>query len=91
MVYCTWKTLKKYYKNNVFKVSAPTWKYEFKLSDGRSFGKKHEKITTNPPIQIYLNEVHDRMTCQIKLRYVFELLMPEATKLLQSTGKKIHK
>ena len=33
-IYYTWKNIKKLYKNNKFKISAPTWKEEFKLSDG---------------------------------------------------------
>ena len=29
-----WKNIKKSYKNNKFKISAPTWNEEFELSDG---------------------------------------------------------
>ena len=28
-VYCTWKNIKKSYKNNTFKISTPTWNEEF--------------------------------------------------------------
>ena len=28
-IYCTWKNMKKLYKNNKFKISAPTWNEEF--------------------------------------------------------------
>ena len=31
---CTWKNVKKSYKNNKFKISNPTWNEEFELSDG---------------------------------------------------------
>ena len=33
-IYYTWKNIKKSYKNNKFKISAPTWNEEFELTDG---------------------------------------------------------
>ena len=33
-VYYTWKNIKSSYKNNKFKISAPTWKDEFELPGG---------------------------------------------------------
>ena len=33
-IYYTWKNIKKLYKNNKFKISAPTWNDEFELPDG---------------------------------------------------------
>ena len=33
-IYYTWKNTKKSYKNNKFKISAPTWDKEFELPDG---------------------------------------------------------
>ena len=33
-IYNTWKNIKKSYKNNEFKLSAPTWNEEFELPDG---------------------------------------------------------
>ena len=30
----SWKDIKKSYRNNKFKISAPTWNEEFKLPDG---------------------------------------------------------
>ena len=33
-IYYTWKNIKKSYKNNGFKISAPTWNEEFELPDG---------------------------------------------------------
>ena len=62
-IYYTWKNIKKSYKNNKFKISAPTWNEEFELPDG-SYSvsdiqdyfeyiiKKHETVTDNPPIKV---------------------------------------
>ena len=37
-IYYTWKkNIKKSYKNNKFKISAPTWNEEFELPDGSYF------------------------------------------------------
>ena len=33
-MYYTWKNIEKPYKNNIFKISAPTWNKEFELPDG---------------------------------------------------------
>ena len=33
-IYYTWKNVKSSYNNNKFKISAPTWSEEFRLSDG---------------------------------------------------------
>ena len=33
-IYYTWKNMKKSYKNNKFKISAPKWNEEFELPDG---------------------------------------------------------
>ena len=33
-MYCSWKSIKKLYKNNKFKISARTWYDKFKLSNG---------------------------------------------------------
>ena len=33
-IYYTWKNIKKSYKNNKLKISAPTWNEEFELPDG---------------------------------------------------------
>ena len=32
-IYYTWKNIKKSYKNNKFKISAPTWNNKFELPD----------------------------------------------------------
>ena len=33
-IYYSWKNIKSSYKNNEFKISAPTWNDEFKLPNG---------------------------------------------------------
>ena len=33
-IYYTWKNIQKSYKNNKFKILAPTWNEEFELPDG---------------------------------------------------------
>ena len=33
-MYYTWKNMKKWYKNNEFKISAPTWNKKLDLPDG---------------------------------------------------------
>ena len=67
-IYYTWKNIKSEYKNNKFKISAPTWNDTFDLPDG-SYSisdiqdyfefiiKKHETLTENPPVQIYPNKI----------------------------------
>ena len=39
-IYYTWKNLKKLYKTNKFKISAPTWNEGFELPDG-SYSVSH--------------------------------------------------
>ena len=34
-IYYTWSNVKRSYKNNKFKISAPTWSDEFELPDGK--------------------------------------------------------
>ena len=67
------KILKKSYKNNKFKISALTWNEVFELLD-RSYSvsdiqdylkytfKKHETLTDNPSIMIYVNKTENRIT-----------------------------
>ena len=99
-IYYTWKNIKSKYKNNKFKISAPTWKDTFDLPDG-SYSiadiqdyfefiiKKHEALTENPSIQIYPNKIKNRIVFKIKTGYKLELLTPEAMKLLGSTKKDV--
>ena len=53
--------------------------------------KKHEAITDNPSIRIYINKIVNRITFKIKTGYYLELLTPGTMKLLGSTRSKITK
>ena len=84
-IYYTWKNIKSIYKNNKFKISAPTWNETFDLPDG-SYNiseiqdyfeyiiKKHETIGENAPILIYTNTINNRIVFKIKTGYKLELL-----------------
>ena len=67
-IYYTWKNIKSEYKNNKFKISAPTWNDAFDLRDGyysiedisdyfEFIIKKYETLTENPQIQIDPNKI----------------------------------
>ena len=71
-IYYTWKNIKSAYNKNKFKNSAPTYNEEFDLLDG-SYSisdiqeyfeyiiRKHETIANNPPVQIYVNNIKNRI------------------------------
>ena len=72
-IYYTWKNIKKSYKKNKFKISAPTWNEEFELPDGlysvsdiqdysEYIIKEHDTVTDNPSIRIYVNKIENRIT-----------------------------
>ena len=72
------KTLKHFYKDNKFEISAPTWIKKRELPDGSYFMsdiqnysqyiiKKHEIIIDNPPIRIYLNKIEAALHCYLQL------------------------
>ena len=95
-IYYTWKNVKSIYKNNKFKISAPTWNETFDLPDGsynisemqdyiEDIIKKYETIGENAPILIYPNTINNRMVFKIKSGYKLELLSKETMKLLGST------
>ena len=101
-VYYTWKNIKSEYKNNKFKISAPTWNDTFDLpygsysiSDIQDYFefiiKKHETLTENQPIQIYPNKIKSRIVFKIKTGFKLELLTPEAMKLSGNTKKDVDK
>ena len=48
-------------------------------------------MTDNPPAEIYVNQMEDRVTFRIKTRYYLALLIPETMKVLGSTKSKITK
>ena len=47
--------------------------------------KKHETITNNPPVQISVNKIKNRIVFKIKIHYKLELLSLETLKLSEST------
>ena len=96
----TWKNIKSSYKNNKFKISAPTWRDQFELPDGsysisdiqgyfQYIIKKHSESVDNQPIEIIVSRNENRITFKIKNGYCLELLTPETMKLLGSTESKI--
>ena len=99
-VYYTWKNIKSEYKNNKFKISAPTWNGEFDLPDA-SYSvsdiqdyfeyiiKKHGTIADNPPVQTYVNKIKNRIVFKIKTDYKLELLSKETMQVLGSSKKDI--
>ena len=101
-IYYTCKNIKSEYSNNKFKISAPTWNDTFDLPNG-SYSisdiqdyfefiiKKQETLTENPPVQIYLNKIKNRVVFKIKTGCKLELLTPETMKLLESTKKMLIK
>ena len=101
-IYYKSKNIKKSYKNNKFKKSAPAWNENFELPDGsysvshiqgcfKYILKKHETVTYNPSITIYINKIENRITFKIKIGNYLELSTPETMKLLGSTKSRITK
>ena len=101
-IYHTWKNIRKQYKNNELKIIAPIWNDEFELRDG-SYSvsdiqdciefiiKKHEILTSIPPINVYINRINNKLVFKIKDGYKLELQTPETMKLIDSTKKLIDK
>ena len=92
----TWKNIKELYKNNTFKVSPPMCNDRFWISDGsysvsdiqdyfEHIIKKHETVKDYPPRKTYANKKEKRITINTKTGYHFQLLTPEAMKLLGCT------
>ena len=87
-IYYTWKNIKSEYNNNKFNISAPTWNNTFDLPDG-SYSifdiqdyfefiiKRHKTLTENPPVEIYVNKIKNKIVFKIKTGYKLELLTPE--------------
>ena len=61
-------------------MSAPTWNEKFELPDGsysvsdiqyyfKYIIKKHEIVTDNPPVKIYINKIENRIRFRIKTWY----------------------
>ena len=53
------------------------------------FIKKHETLTENPPVQIFVNKIKNRIAFKIKTGYKLELLTLETMKLLGNTKKNL--
>ena len=51
--------------------------------------KKHETLTDNPPIRLYVSKIGNRITFKIKTGYYLQLLIPNTMKLLGSTKSSI--
>ena len=94
----TWKNIKSAYSNNKFKISVPTLNDQFDIPHGcysisdiqdcfEYIIKKHETLTQNLPLQIYMN----RILFKIKAWHKLELLSLETIKLLDSTKKMLIK
>ena len=97
-IYYTWKNIKSGYNNSKFKISAPTWNDTFDLPDGfysvsdiqdyfEYIIKKHETIADNSPVQIYANEIENRIAFKIKTGYKLELLTKGTMQLLGDLKK----
>ena len=89
-------------KNNKFQIWVPTWNEEFELRYGsysvsyiqdyfKYIFKKHEIVTDNHSIMIYLNKIENRITLKIKAAYYLERLTSETMKLLGGTKSTINK
>ena len=101
-IYYTWKNIKAEYNNNKFKISASTCNDTVDLPDGsysvsaiqdyfKNIIKKHETIADNPPAQIYVNKIKNRIVFKVKAGYKLELLSEEIMQLLGSSKKVIDK
>ena len=80
-IYYIWKNIKKSYRNNKFKVSAPTWNEEIELPDRSYFVsdiqdyfefmlKKYGEKTDNLSIKMYVNKIENRIKFKIRLDIV---------------------
>ena len=101
-IYYAWKKIKSEYDNNKFKISAPTWNDSFHSLDG-SYSiadiqdyfefiiKKHKSSTENPPAQVFVNKIKNRIVFKIKTGNKLELLTAETMRLRGSTKKDVDK
>ena len=101
-IYYTCKNIKKSYKSDKFKISAPIQNKEFKLPDGTYFVsgiqeyfeyilKKRGEKTVNPSIKTHINIIENGIIFKIKTGYYLEILTIETMKLLRSTKSNITK
>ena len=97
-IYCTWKNIKKSYKNNKFKVSPPTRNGEsqfphgsYSVSDIQDYFENILTVVGNPSINMYVNKKENRITFKTKTGYYLQILTPDTMKLLESSKSKINK
>ena len=87
-IYYTLKNIKIECNNNKFKISIPTWNEAFHLPDGsytiddiqdyfEFIIKKHETLTDNSSVNIYVNKIKNRIVFKTKNGCKIELLTPE--------------
>ena len=100
-IHYTWRNIRSEYKNNKFKIFAPTWNDAFDFPNG-SYSvsnvqdyfeyiiKKHETIADNRPVLIYVNKIKNKIIFKIKSGYKLELLTKETTQLLGSSKNIIY-
>ena len=55
------------------------------IQDYFDYIKKHETVTDNPSIKIYVNKIVNTITFKSKTKYYLELLKPETIKYIGST------
>ena len=84
-IYCIWKTIKKSYNNNKFKISATKWNEKFELPDASY------SISDTQDYFEYILKTENRVTFKTKTGYYLVPLTPETMKLLGSTKSKITK
>ena len=87
------KIQKSHTKTIKLKISASTWNEEFGLRDG-SYSvlysqdyfwyiiKKHEAVSDNSPVRIYMNEIENSITFRIKAGYYLEILTLKTIKII---------
>ena len=88
-IYYTWKNIKRLYINNKYKI-APTRKEKIELTNWSNsisyiqdhlefIIKKHETVTDNHPIRIYVNKIVNRITFRIETGSYLQFLTSEIT------------
>ena len=100
-IHYTWRNIRSEYKNNKFKIFAPTWNDTFDFPNGSYSAsnvqdyfeyiiKKHETIADNRPVLIYVNKIKNKIIFKIKSGCKLELLTKETTQLLGSSKNIIY-
>ena len=101
-IYYTWKKLNLNTTTTNLKIHTPTWNDKFNLPNG-SYSvsdiqdyfeyiiKKPETIAHNPPVQMYVTKITNRIVFKIKTAYKLELLAEKTMQLLGSSKKVIDK